>query len=135
MKVSEKSLELNIGAEVLSYFRYIVGFPKAYLRGLTQEEESQESADAFLKLPDDATVVAFQIKAPHGAVDELPYRFRINREQHASFLELTGEATKSSFVRLPFFRTPDKVSDGCSRSLAGHVVSKRPSCVIGRLRC
>ena len=40
MKVSEKSLELNVGAELLALLRGPWGMPKAYLWGLTQREES-----------------------------------------------------------------------------------------------
>jgi hypothetical protein len=39
MKISEKSLEVNVGAEVLYLLREAWGMPKAYLRGLTQGEE------------------------------------------------------------------------------------------------
>ena len=42
MKISEKSLELNVGAELLGLLRGPWRMPKAYLRGLTQREESQE---------------------------------------------------------------------------------------------
>jgi hypothetical protein len=47
MKVSEKSLELNLGAEVLGLLRGAWGMPKAYLRRLTQREEKQQGVDFF----------------------------------------------------------------------------------------
>src|SRR6266446_789554 len=47
MKVSEKSLELNLGAELLNYLRSKWGLKKAYLRGLTQREERSEGVDFF----------------------------------------------------------------------------------------
>ena len=50
MKVSEKSLELNVGAELLAMMRGPWGMPKAYLRGLTQREEKQQGVD-FLTVP------------------------------------------------------------------------------------
>jgi hypothetical protein len=50
MKVSEKSLELNVGAELLASLRSTPRFTKAYLRGLTQREERQEGVDFFARL-------------------------------------------------------------------------------------
>jgi hypothetical protein len=65
MKVSEKSLELNIGAELLGLMRTTLGMPKACLRGLTQAEERQEGVDCFVELNPNARIFAFQFKAPH----------------------------------------------------------------------
>lgn len=56
MKVSEKSLELNVGAELLGLLRGPWGLSKAYLRGLTQEEENQEGVDFFVQLSCDSLV-------------------------------------------------------------------------------
>lgn len=47
MEMSEKSLELNVGAEMLGLLRGPWGMPKGYLRGLTQREEKQERVDFF----------------------------------------------------------------------------------------
>ncbi len=47
MRVSEKSLELNLGAELLDLIRNQWGMPKAYLRGLTQKEEGREGINLF----------------------------------------------------------------------------------------
>jgi len=43
MKVSEKSLESNVAAELLGLLRGSWRLPKAYLRGLPQREEKQAS--------------------------------------------------------------------------------------------
>jgi hypothetical protein len=66
MKVSEKSLELNVGAELLAMMRGPWGMPKAYLRGLTQREEKQQGVDFFVQLGPNARIFAFQFKAPKG---------------------------------------------------------------------
>jgi len=66
LKVSEKSLELNVGAELLALLRNSWGAPKAYLRGLTQREEKQEGVDFFVQLDPATRVFAFQFKAPKG---------------------------------------------------------------------
>jgi hypothetical protein len=44
MKVSEESLELNVGAELLGAFRGNWGLPKAYLRGLPSERKNMPKA-------------------------------------------------------------------------------------------
>jgi len=74
MKVSEKSLELNIGAEILNILR--TKMPKAYLRGLTQAEENKEGPDFFAQLNANVRLFAFQFKAPHGEKESSPYKHR-----------------------------------------------------------
>jgi hypothetical protein len=64
LKVSEKSLELNVGAELLGLLRGSWGMPKAYLRGFTQLEEKQEGVDFFVQLNPATRMFAFQFKAP-----------------------------------------------------------------------
>ena len=66
VKVSEKSLELNVGAELLDMLRGRLGMHKAFLRGLTQTEERQEGVDFFVELSPATRIFAFQFKAPKG---------------------------------------------------------------------
>ena len=68
MKVSEKTLELNVGAELLALLRGPFEMRKAYLRGLTQREESQEGVDFFAQLTPETTIFAFQNTWLHHAV-------------------------------------------------------------------
>ncbi len=79
MKVSEKSLELNVGAELLALLRGPWKMPKAYLRGLTQREEHQEGVDFFAELVPETMIFAFQFKAPKGHREGEPYRFTVQR--------------------------------------------------------
>ena len=66
-KVSEKSLELNIGSELLDLIRWRWRMPKAYLRGLTQQaEERREGVDFFTEMSPATRIFAFQFKAPKG---------------------------------------------------------------------
>ena len=90
MKVSEKSLELNVGAELLALLRGPMGMRKAYLRGLTQREESQEGVDFFAQLSSRMRIFAFQFKAPKGRREGEPYRFTIQRRQHEKLAALAG---------------------------------------------
>ncbi len=101
MKVNEKSLELNVGAELLAHFRGQMKKPKAYLQGLTQIEEWKDGADFFLNLPRNTRLFAFQFKAPKKRPDALPYKFKLDREQHESLYRLSKP--KGVFYVLPFY--------------------------------
>ncbi len=82
MQVTEKSLELNVGAELLGLVRGTWGVPKAYRTGLTQQEEKQEGVDFFVQLNPATRLFAFQFKAPKGKAEASPYRHTLVREQH-----------------------------------------------------
>ena len=60
MRVPEKTLVLNVGAELLNYFRYFCRFRKTYLRGLTQVQESEEGFDYSAQFSPNVRIVAFQ---------------------------------------------------------------------------
>jgi hypothetical protein len=71
MKVSETSLELNVGAELLGVLRNNLGMPKTYLRALTQREEKQQGVDFFVQLNPSTRIFAFQFKAPKDSMRAL----------------------------------------------------------------
>lgn len=118
MKVSEKSLELNVGAELLALLRGPLEMPKAYLRGLTQREESQEGVDFFAQMTPETRVFAFQFKAPKGHQDGEPYRFTIQRRQHEKLSELARGSTGNVFYVLPYYVHPVKLQDHVPNLLA-----------------
>jgi hypothetical protein len=109
MKVSEKSLELNVGAELLSVMRNAWGMRKAYLRGLTQREEKQEGVDFFVQLNPSSRIFAFQFKAPKGSIDLVPYRYTLVKEQHNALFALAKGFPGSVFYVLPFYVTTAKL--------------------------
>jgi len=109
MKVSEKSLELNVGAEILNLMRTAWGMPKAYLRGLTQQEEKQEGVDCFAELPTHTKIFAFQFKAPRGAVDAAPYKYKIQRQQHDLLYQLSQLGASGVFYVFPYYVTLAKL--------------------------
>ena len=109
MKVSEKSLELNVGAELLALLRGPWRMPKAYLRGLTQREERQEGVDFFSQLTPRARIFAFQFKAPKGRQEGEPYRFTLQRRQHEKLSALAGGSTGNVFYVLPYYVLPAKL--------------------------
>ena len=104
-KLSEKSLELNVGAELLDVLRWRWGMRKTYLRGLTQREEHQEGVDFFAELPLSTRIFAFQFKAPKGQWgDRMPYRFTIQRHQHDRLSALASGWPDGVFYVLPLRR-------------------------------
>lgn len=109
MKVSEKSLELNVGAELLMMLRCVGGMPKTYLRGLTQREESQEGVDFFAQLHPSARLFAFQFKAPRKGDEFPPYKYTLKREQHDLLYALAQSRPMSVFYVFPFYVTEDKL--------------------------
>ncbi len=109
MRVSEKSLELNVGAELLDLMRNGMGLTKAYLRGLTQREEKQEGVDFFLRLGPQVRFFAFQFKAPKGTADGSPYRYTIQREQHQALFDLAQAASNTVFYVFPYYATTNKL--------------------------
>ena len=109
MKVSEKSLELNVGAELLALLRGRMKMPKAYLRGLTQREESRSGADFFVQLPPTVRIFVFQFKAPRGPSDRLPYRFTLSRRQHEMLHLLAQNDVGAVHYVLPFYVSTQKL--------------------------
>ncbi len=109
MKISEKSLELNVGAELLHLLRGTWGMPKAYFRGLTQREEKQQGVDFFAQLNPTVKIFAFQFKAPKGRNDQVPYRFTLVGEQHERLHELAREWPDGVFYVLPFYASHEKL--------------------------
>lgn len=109
MKVSEKALELNLGAELLGILRNSWGMSKAYLRGLTQREESQEGVDFFVQLDPTTRLFAFQFKTPRGIADVTPYRYTLMRHQHDLLFQLGQLSPGSVFYVFPFYATVAKL--------------------------
>lgn len=109
MKISEKSLELNVGAELLNLMRGPWSMPKAYLRGLTQREERQQGVDFFVQLSSTARIFAFQFKAPKGSHDGTPYRYTLVREQHDILHALAQGFPNAVFYVLPFYAAHQKL--------------------------
>jgi hypothetical protein len=93
--------------------------PKAYLRGLTQREEKQEGVDFFAQLDPDTRLFALQFKAPKGAMDGVPYRYTLVREQHQALFGLAQNAPDSVFYVFPFYVTPAKLQQDVPNLLQG----------------
>lgn len=109
MRVSEKSLELNVGAEILFRLRKLPGMRKVYLRGLTQKEESVQGVDFFAQLTENARILAFQFKAPKVETKKPPYRFTLQSKQHRKLHQLTQGNRDSVFYVFPFYAAHSKL--------------------------
>ncbi len=110
MKVSEKTLELNVGAELLNLYRIERGWSRMYLQGLTQRQESQAGVDFFAQLSPHVRIAAFQFKAPFREIqDRCPYKFKIQRKQHSNLRRLAIINRNSVFYVLPFYATHHKL--------------------------
>lgn len=87
-EVSEKTLELNVCAEMLQHIRSHPPFRKASWHGLTQREERQEGLDAKIKnTPGVALMLQFKSPWVTSRVDEV-YKFTINKKQHKAMESL-----------------------------------------------
>ena len=88
---------------------------KAYLRGLTQREERTEGVDFYAQMNPRSVIFAFQFKAPVAhrpeQDDAAPYRFTLQREQHARLVELAGIHPSAAFYVFPFYARPAKLRD------------------------
>jgi len=118
-EISEKTLELNVCAEILSIFRTHLGFRKAIWCGLTQRQEREKGLDELLRNLGPGVHFMLQFKAPWptSRVDTL-YTFSINTEQHKTLEILSKKYPNSTFYVLPLFSTWAK-ADSRVPNLAG----------------
>lgn len=100
-EVSEKSLELNICAEMLSKIRSWRDCDKALWFGLTQKQERREGLDARIRNADSFSLM-LQFKAPwETSREDYLYKFSINERQHVAL-----EQTALSFPRAVYYVFP-----------------------------
>ena len=84
-EISEKTLELNICAEILSSLRGRPGYQNVVWQGLTQKQERDVGVDAILRDlgPGRSLLLPFKSPWPSSAMDYL-YKFSINTLQHGT---------------------------------------------------
>lgn len=104
-RVSEKSLELNVGAELLNCIRSWPNCQKALWFGLTQSQESRKGLDEFVLNVPRGFLLMLQFKAPRATPDDSePYRFDINVKQHQVLFDLASRFQKNVFYVFPLYR-------------------------------
>ena len=103
-EVSEKSLELNVCAELLQYIRSWRGCQKALWLGLTQRQERRTGLDELIRNVGDGFSLMLQFKAPWptSVVDNL-YKFSINERQHGALEQLASQYPRAVYYVFPLY--------------------------------
>lgn len=90
-EVSEKTLELNVCAEVLNFIRGWPGCADAFWIGMKQFEEARTGTDEALGNIPDGLHLALQFKAPWASRPDIaPYKYSINWLQQDKLMDLAG---------------------------------------------
>ena len=102
-KISEKTLELNLCAELLQCIRSWPGSEKALWVGLTQAEESRQGIDERLRDPRGRSLM-LQFKSPKPSSRENGlYKFNINLGQHRAMETLAKGHPDAVFYVFPLY--------------------------------
>ena len=103
-EVSEKSLELNVCAEMLQYIRAWPGCQRALWLGLTQRQERRTGLDELIRNVGPGSSLMLQFKAPWPSsdVDNL-YKFSINERQHEALEQLADQYPEAVYYVFPLY--------------------------------
>ena len=103
-EVSEKSLELNVCAELLQHIRSWPGCERALWLGLTQAQERRKGLDELIRNVGPGFSLMLQFKAPWptSRVDDL-YKFSINERQHEALEQLAGQHPEAVQYVFPLY--------------------------------
>ena len=104
-KVSEKSLELNVGTELLQCIRSWPNCEGALWFGLTQTQEKNMGLDEFVLNVPPQLLLMLQFKSPRPASFRgAPYKFDINLGQYKSLLRLASRFPRNVHYVFPLYR-------------------------------
>ena len=110
IRVSEKTLGLNICAEVLQLIRRMPGCRQAFWIGMKQQQEAKLGIDELVSNMPNGLHLALQFKAPRSEPrDQVPYRFTINDRQNSSLLRLAGSRPDAVYYILPQYNSFSKM--------------------------
>ena len=103
-EVSEKSLELNVCAEMLQHIRMWPGCERALWLGLTQAQERRKGIDELIRNVGLGFALMLQFKAPWPTshVDDL-YKFSINERQHQALEQLSSQYPQAVYYVFPLY--------------------------------
>ena len=119
-EISEKSLELNVCAELLHCVRSIPGCGKALWVGLTQDQESREGIDERLRGTQNSVSLMLQFKSPAPtSISGYFYRFSISIRQHQLLMNLANRYPDAVSYVFPLYSEWQKADQDAPRSLAG----------------
>ena len=108
-EVSEKSLELNICAELLQHIRAWPGCQRALWLGLTQAQERRRGLDELIRNVGQGVALMFQFKAPrsNSRVD-YHYTFSVNERQHEALDRLAIQYPDAVYYVFPLYTAWEK---------------------------
>lgn len=110
LRVSEKTLELNICAELLASIRSFCGCSGAFWIGMKQQQEAKLGIDELIQNIPNGMHLALQFKAPRSEPrDQIPYRFTINDRQNSNLLRLAINHPESVYYIFPHYNTFSKM--------------------------
>jgi|GEM_PF-1313398 len=110
IRVSEKTLELNICAEVLQLIRRMPGCQRAFWIGMKQQQEAKLGIDELISNVPTGLHFALQFKAPRSEPrDQAPYRFTINDRQNSNLLRLANGRPDAVHYIFPQYNTFTKM--------------------------
>lgn len=119
LRVSEKTLELNICAEMLHAIRQFPGCDRAFWIGMKQDQEARLGVDELIHNVPMGMHLALQFKAPKSEPrDQVPYRFTINDRQNSNLLRLAGGHPDGVYYVFPHYNTFTRMRS-CSPNLLG----------------
>ena len=107
-QVSEKSLELNLCAELIQCIRARKGCEGAVWFGMTQRQERRTGLDATVP----GHLLMLQFKSPKAtSIYDHHYKFSINRRQHEALERLVMGNPKAAYYVFPLYSKWTKVLD------------------------
>lgn len=110
LRVSEKTLELNICAEILASIRLLPGCSGAFWIGMKQQQEARNGIDELIQNIPNGMHLALQFKAPRSEPrNQIPYRFTINDRQNDNLLRLAVNHSEAVYYIFPHYNTFSKM--------------------------
>jgi hypothetical protein len=109
-QVSEKTLELNIAAELLGAIRGLPNCGGAFWIGMKQDQEAKLGIDELIHNVPHGYHLALQFKSPKPTPkDATPYRFTINDRQNNNLLRLAQSRPDAVYYVLPHYNTLSRI--------------------------
>jgi hypothetical protein len=111
-QVSEKTLELNISAELLQIIRGIPGCESAFWVGLKQDQEARWGMDELIRNVPRGYHMVLQFKSPKALPrDSLPYFFTINDRQNNNLLRLAQARPQAVYYVFPHYNSLSRLGN------------------------
>ncbi len=108
--VSEKSLELNLCAELIQCIRARKGCEGAVWFGMTQQQERRTGLDETM-INARGHSLMLQFKSPYATSTHDHYKFSINRRQHEALESLAIGNPKAAYYVFPLYSKWRKILD------------------------